>query len=224
MGTKLVIASGKSAGKAIAVKRDKLLIGRAEECDIRPLSDEVSRRHCAIRIEPGIVWAEDLGSRNGTFVNGQRIAGKTKVFDDDLIKVGGLELRVAGGTVRDVAAATAPKAAEPASWNDEDEVSRWLLADSEPSGVHDTTQTAAAMSVEERDGTVAPQAGPDGETGPPNEPAAATEASSVTRMNIEELKASRANPGGLPKDHGKAAGSSREAAAEALKKLFGNRS
>jgi pSer/pThr/pTyr-binding forkhead associated (FHA) protein len=224
MATKLVIASGKSAGKAIAVKRDKLLIGRAEECDIRPLSDEVSRRHCAVRVEPGIVWVEDLGSRNGTFVNGQRIPEKTKVYDDDLIKVGGLELRVAGGTVREATAATAPKAAEPVSWNDEDEVSRWLLADTEPSGVHDTTQTAAAMPVEEREDIVALEAGPNGESLPPNEPAPASDSSSVTRMNIEELKASRANPGGLPKDHGKAAGSSREAAAEALKKLFGNRS
>ena len=106
MGTKLVIATGKSAGKAIAVKREKLLIGRAEECDIRPLSDEVSRRHCAVRIEPGVVWVEDLGSRNGTFVNGHRIAEKTKVYDDDLIKVGALELRVAGGTARAAAAQT----------------------------------------------------------------------------------------------------------------------
>jgi predicted component of type VI protein secretion system len=224
MATKLVIASGKSAGKAIAVKRDKLLIGRAEECDIRPLSDEVSRRHCAVRIEPGIVWVEDLGSRNGTFVNGQRIAEKTRVYDDDLIKVGGLELRVAGGTAQEATAATAPKAAEPASWNDEDEVSRWLLADSEPSGIHDTTQTAAAVPLDEGDRPVAAEASTGGETVPPNEPPPASDSSSVTRMSIEELKASRANPGGLPKDHGKAAGSSREAAAEALRKLFGNRS
>jgi predicted component of type VI protein secretion system len=184
----------------------------------------VSRRHCAVRIEPGIVWVEDLGSRNGTFVNGQRIAEKTRVYDDDLIKVGGLELRVAGGTVREATAETAPKAAEPASWNDEDEVSRWLLADSEPSGIHDTTQTAAAMPMEERDGAPPAEAGADAETVPPNGPPPASDSSSVARMSIEELKASRANPGGLPKDHGKAAGSSREAAAEALKKLFGNRS
>lgn len=224
MGTKLVIASGKSAGKAIAVKREKLLIGRAEECDIRPLSDEVSRRHCAVRIEPGVVWVEDLGSRNGTFVNGHRIAEKTKVYDDDLIKVGALELRVAGGTARAAAAApVAPKAAEPASWNDEDEVSRWLLADSEPSGMHDTTQTAAAMPMDEVTGAGVVGTAAETETPPPNPPAPADDSSSVTRMNIEELKASRANPGGLPRDQGKNAASSREAAAEALKKLFGNR-
>jgi pSer/pThr/pTyr-binding forkhead associated (FHA) protein len=70
MITKLIVATGKSAGRAIAVKRDKLLIGRAEECDVRPLSEDVSRRHCAIHVGPEEVWVEDLGSRNGTFVNG----------------------------------------------------------------------------------------------------------------------------------------------------------
>jgi pSer/pThr/pTyr-binding forkhead associated (FHA) protein len=218
MGTKLVIASGKSAGKAIAVKRDKLLIGRAEECDIRPLSDEVSRRHCAVRVENGVVSVEDLGSRNGTFVNGRRIDQKTTVFDDDLIKVGSLELKVLDGTPR---AGTA-QAVEPTSWNDEDEVSRWLLADNEPSGMHDTTQTAAAIPMDEASEAGVEEVEVGTESTPPNV-APPEDSSSVTRMNIEELRASRANPGGLPKDQAKAAGSSREAAAEALKKLFGNR-
>ena len=96
MLTKLVVASGKSAGRSIAIKRNKLLIGRAEECDVRPLSEEVSRRHCAVTVGPADVWVEDLGSRNGTFVNGTRIETKTrtKVADGDLIRVGSLELRV----------------------------------------------------------------------------------------------------------------------------------
>ena len=90
--------------------------------------------------------------------------------------------------------------------------------------MHDTTQTAAAVPLDDLDGAVAAEAGLSGETLPPNARPPADDSSSVKRMNIEELKASRANPGELPKDHGKGAGSSREAAAEALKKLFGNRS
>ncbi|MFM8634534.1 MAG: FHA domain-containing protein [Planctomycetia bacterium] len=210
MTTKLVIASGKSAGKTIAIKRDQLLVGRAEECDVRPLSDEVSRRHCAVRIEPDVVWVEDLGSRNGTLVNGTKITEKTKVYDGDLIKVGNLELRVSGGTERKPGTPEAPVAAPPASWNDEDEVSRWLLADSTASGIiHDTTQTSAVP-------TPADPPGPDN---------ASPEAdrSGITRINIDELKASRNHPSGLPQEAKKTAASSREAAAEALKKLFGNR-
>lgn len=217
MSTKLVIASGKSAGKAIAVKNDRLLIGRAEECDIRPLSDEVSRRHCLVQVEPDIVWIEDLGSRNGTFVNGVRITEKTKVFDGDVVKVGGLQLKVSGGSVGHAMAASADA---PVSWNDEEEVSRWLMAESgQPSGMHDTTQTAAAVPVEEA--AAAPAAAEDSPT--ILAPAPNADRSGVVRMSIEELKASRAHPGTLPQESKKTAASSREAAAEALKKLFGNR-
>ena len=58
MIAKLVIASGKRAGRAISMKRDKLLIGRAEECDLRPLSEEVSRKHCAIIQKDDVLWAK----------------------------------------------------------------------------------------------------------------------------------------------------------------------
>lgn len=80
MNVKLVVASGKSAGKSIAVKGNKLLIGRAEECDVRPLSEEVSRRHCAIHIGPSGVTVEDLKSRNGTFLNGEKYLQQQKLL------------------------------------------------------------------------------------------------------------------------------------------------
>ena len=76
MVAKLIVASGKSAGRSITLKHGKILIGRAEECDIRPLGEEVSRRHCAVVEEAGAVTVEDLKSRNGTYVNGAKIAAK----------------------------------------------------------------------------------------------------------------------------------------------------
>jgi pSer/pThr/pTyr-binding forkhead associated (FHA) protein len=127
MVTKLVVASGKSAGRSISIKRNKLLIGRAEECDVRPLSEEVSRRHCAVIVGPADVWVEDLGSRNGTFVNGDRIEAKTKVSDGDMIRVGSLELRVS---------CQAPAAAP----GGEEDVSRWLMADDQAATTSDTTR------------------------------------------------------------------------------------
>jgi adenylate cyclase len=45
-------------------------------------------------VGPADVWIEDLGSRNGTFVNGARIEAKTKLADGDMIRVGSLEMRV----------------------------------------------------------------------------------------------------------------------------------
>jgi pSer/pThr/pTyr-binding forkhead associated (FHA) protein len=139
MIAKLIVASGKSAGRSIAIKRNRLLIGRAEECDVRPLSEDVSRRHCEVIVGPAEVWVADLGSRNGTFVNGQRISEKTKVVDGDIVRVGALELKVS--------------CVDPAAKaGTEDDVSRWLVADEKPAGMFDTTQTMplqpAAESLE----------------------------------------------------------------------------
>jgi len=131
MITKLIVATGKSAGRAILIKRNTLLIGRAEECDVRPLSEDVSRRHCAVHVGPADVWVEDLGSRNGTFVNGERITGKVKVASGDLVRVGVLEVRVS---------CTEPAAA---TGSDQD-VSKWLMADESPAGMYDTTRSLSA--------------------------------------------------------------------------------
>ena len=206
MVTKLIVASGKSAGRAITIKRDKLLIGRAEECDVRPLSEDVSRRHCAVIVGPAAVWVEDLRSRNGTFVNDRRIEGKVEVKHGDVIRVGVLELKVS--------------CSEPSSaGGSEDDVSRWLMADDQPAGMLDTTRTlpSADPSITQIIKGDAPGTAGD---------VAASDtagASSSTTLSIEALKAGKTQPGVLPQQPKKAAESSRHAAAEALKKFFDNR-
>ncbi len=58
-------------------KRARLILGRARDCDFRLPNDfwhsDVSRHHCLLEIDPPSVRAQDLGSRNGTFVNGDKI-------------------------------------------------------------------------------------------------------------------------------------------------------
>ena len=231
MATKLVIASGKRAGKAILLKRSEMLIGRAEECGIRLTSDEISRRHCSIKVVPDTVWVEDLRSRNGTFVNGRRISEKTKLYDGDLLRVGGLELRISGGSLA-AAGADGSKAPLPKSWSDDDEISRWLLSESNESpNLHETTQVSAAIPVddvvEEEAKDVEKSEGDD--DGSDSNDEDSLQDKDVhnhprnARMTVEELVAARAHPEGMPKQEEKSQGSSREAAAEALKKLFGNR-
>jgi pSer/pThr/pTyr-binding forkhead associated (FHA) protein len=208
MVTKLIVASGKSAGRTIAIKRSKLLIGRAEECDVRPLSEEVSRRHCAVHVGPADVWVEDLGSRNGTFVNGEKIAGKIRVKDGDIIRVGGLELKVS---------CTEPAARA----GTDDDVSRWLAADDQPAGMFDSTQT---MENAEPQAATEPGSFVSGIANPPAADVGGSTQAGAAGSAIDALKAGRKEkPGGLPAAPLKGTDSSRDAAAEALKKFFEKR-
>ena len=93
MQMQLKVLSGNHAGKLIAVNHDKFLIGRSEECHLRPKSDSISRRHCAILRKDGKILLVDLKSRNGTSVNEKPLdPAKAKILKDgDRIRVGKLE-------------------------------------------------------------------------------------------------------------------------------------
>lgn len=90
----LVVRSGKKAGSRLRVNKRSLLIGRAEDCHLRPHSDVVSRHHCALLVEDGYVGVKDFGSKNGTYVNGQRIEGERALNHGDVVRVGNLEFEV----------------------------------------------------------------------------------------------------------------------------------
>jgi len=94
MEAKLVVVGGKQAGKEIPIPGAKFLIGRGEDCQLRPQSDLVSRQHCAILVEAGTVTVRDLNSRNGTLVNGERIKGDRELKTGDRLKIGPLEFDV----------------------------------------------------------------------------------------------------------------------------------
>ncbi len=68
-----LIADDGSAVLSVAINRT--LIGRALDCDIRIANPEVSRHHCVLRREGSRSFLEDLGSSNGTYVNGVRLTG-----------------------------------------------------------------------------------------------------------------------------------------------------
>ncbi len=79
---------GAEQRREIPLKEEEFLIGRGTDCDLRlPLSD-VSRHHCLIRIRGKEIALMDLGSANGTFVNGQRIRSQTPLHSGDQIRVG----------------------------------------------------------------------------------------------------------------------------------------
>ena len=82
----LVITSGQLEGRRIEVS-EELVIGR-ENVDVEIDDAELSRRHFAIRPVAGGLEVEDLGSRNGTRVDGTRIDGPTRVRHGAVLTVG----------------------------------------------------------------------------------------------------------------------------------------
>jgi hypothetical protein len=89
MDARLRILSGPHAGEMIQIRRGKLLIGREEDCTLRPDSEFVSRHHCVLLLDDYTLRIRDLGSKNGTFVNGRRIGtSETILLHDDMISIG----------------------------------------------------------------------------------------------------------------------------------------
>src|SRR5580704_4417020 len=83
----LLLLSGPSAGLRFDVKSEAVL-GRSPSCDI-PLEDhKVSRRHAKIVVQDGEVRISDLGSRNGTVVNGEKIDAEAILLPGDRVQVG----------------------------------------------------------------------------------------------------------------------------------------
>ena len=96
MQVQLRVANGAQEGKFIQIKHDKFLIGRSDDCHLRPKSESISRRHCAIVHKQGKILLLDLKSRNGTELNGKKLdPSRAKVLkNDDHLKIGKLEFTV----------------------------------------------------------------------------------------------------------------------------------
>jgi DNA-binding winged helix-turn-helix (wHTH) protein len=68
------------------------ILGRADEADLRFDLPGVSRHHARIDIKHGAITLEDLGSRNGTYLRGERITGRAALTDGDEIRLGPVRL------------------------------------------------------------------------------------------------------------------------------------
>jgi pSer/pThr/pTyr-binding forkhead associated (FHA) protein len=93
---KLIIQSGKLAGKQLAIPGKEVLIGRDEGCYIRMGSPDISRKHCSLRATPEGIQVTDLGSSNGTWVNDARIVGSIILKVGDQLRVGPAQFLVDG--------------------------------------------------------------------------------------------------------------------------------
>jgi hypothetical protein len=134
MRVQLVVVRGKPEGKVIPLVGPKFKIGRGETCHLRPNSEQVSREHAEFTISADSVVVRDLGSRNGTLVNGKALTAEHRLKDRDLVQVGPLTFAVSIAEVPAHAAkAAAPAAAPQAKASSEDvsgdEIDSWLIGE-----------------------------------------------------------------------------------------------
>jgi diguanylate cyclase (GGDEF)-like protein len=83
----LLVIRGLNVGETFALGAEERVLGRGPKIDFDLPDDSVSRRHASIRVEEGAPTLRDLGSRNGTFVNGKRVEGAVRLAEGDKIQV-----------------------------------------------------------------------------------------------------------------------------------------
>ena len=78
-------------GREVPITVDRAVIGRSRECDVRLADTNVSRRHAELRREESAYWIVDLGSTNGTELNGKRVE-RARLSDGDRITLGSTDV------------------------------------------------------------------------------------------------------------------------------------
>ena len=209
MDVKLIVVGGKHAGRAIPIAGPKFVIGRAPDCQLRPGSDLVSRHHCQLDVEPGRVVLRDLNSRNGTLVNDQPIREPYVVRNGDRIKIGPLEFQVeltvsVGGKkkpkVQSVSEAAARTVQSAARATDEDFDIEKLLGDDDSSA-----------------------GGPTGAAAPVSPDTVRTRLSDTATIVLPPQPPAKTPPGRVDPAQQQLGATSRDAAAEVLRRYLTGR-
>lgn len=85
-----------SGGQPVVLDRPVTLVGRKEGCDLRLNHKSVSKQHCVLVRTDGMVVLRDLGSTNGTRVNGKRVR-RAVLKDNDQLSIAAISFRIVYG-------------------------------------------------------------------------------------------------------------------------------
>src|SRR5262245_16957956 len=88
MEIRLLLKKATKGRNIFRLRRPESVLGRGHGCSVRIPSADVSREHCRIVIENATVSVQDLGSLNGTLLNGTVIEGVQEVNSGDFLRVG----------------------------------------------------------------------------------------------------------------------------------------
>lgn len=225
MLVRLKILHGSSAGKEIKIPVPKCIIGRGDDCHLRPQSDAVSRHHCSIITTDTEVIVRDMSSRNGTYVNGERVGEEAVLLTGDVLRVGPLEFeavieqtaaKIKRSKVSDIKEAVARTAEGGSSsvTSELGDISDWLDEGD------DAARQRKVLDPDTRQFRLDETSGAEGA-----EEGQAEQATTDTKtMQPEDAKRpEKKAPGKLPPRPGKQSKDSRDAAADMLKKFFNRR-
>jgi len=81
-------------GRRFPIEGEKTTVGRDPYCDIVVSAESVSRKHAVFHMTPEGLFLEDLGAKNGTFVNGKRLSGQTQLALGDLLGLGKVAMQL----------------------------------------------------------------------------------------------------------------------------------
>ena len=98
---KLKVIGGSHHGEEISVTGPKFFIGRDRDCQLQLKSDIISRHHCALVFDEGYVGVRDFNSKNGTFVDGNRVVGETELRSGSELVLGPVRFLVQRQMARD---------------------------------------------------------------------------------------------------------------------------
>jgi pSer/pThr/pTyr-binding forkhead associated (FHA) protein len=95
----LAVVDGSDTTAVHRILQSETVIGRGDEADFRLDDDQVSNRHCMIRVEGSVCTLVELGSLNGTQVNARRVPADTaeRLRHLDVIQLGGTRIMVLSG-------------------------------------------------------------------------------------------------------------------------------
>jgi len=151
----VVRTPGPGEGKTIPVTLSQFLIGRDPQCHLRPKSEIVSKRHCALLVRGEGAFIRDFDSTNGTFINDEAVKGERELKQSDRLKIGPLlfDVVLEGAPAKKPVKAAAPPSA---GTSDDDSVAAMLMSmgDDEPAagpgsggdGVHPGTTVMDILS------------------------------------------------------------------------------
>lgn len=232
MQVRLKVTQGSKAGSEIKIPAPKCLIGRSDECHLRPQSEAISRRHCVIITTESEVAVRDLGSRNGTFVNDERINEEAVLLQGDILRVGPLEFEVQleqsvskqkrpkANDIASVAARSAEGSKAGANTTELGSVGDWLEeADNQLREKRFADPETRQFKIEE---TSAAQPAVEAGTDPGTDPGIPKD-SETKSIDSPLKKPDKKSPGKLPPREEAQKKDSREAAADMLKKFFNRR-